>query len=155
MNDNTQVWAAKSPNPAKRYLMEYRTMVRRRDALLDELDRLKEANQRATSRITAVRLSGTSGHGGFENGAIRAVDGENQLQEVIRHIDECLRVRLVLIEQLPDERQKLVLTYRYINGDGWSWIMKTMHYAERQAFRVHGEALAEICRLMKDGSKWQ
>ena len=94
MNDNTQVWVAKSPNPAKRYLMEYRTMVRRRDALLDELDRLKEANQRATSRITAVRLSGTSGHGGFENGAIRVVDGENQLQEVIRHIDECLRARL-------------------------------------------------------------
>jgi hypothetical protein len=30
-----------------------------------------------------------------------------------------------------------------------------MHYAERQAFRVHGEALAEIYRMLKDGSKWQ
>ena len=53
------------------------------------------------------------------------------------------------------ERQKLVLTCRDINGDGWDRIMKTMRYAERQAFLVHEEALAEICRLMKDGSKWQ
>jgi hypothetical protein len=153
MNNNTHVWQARDSNPAKRYLMEYRTLVHRRDALLDELDRLNDANQRATSRITAIRLSGTSGHGGFEDGALRVVDGEARLQQLVEHIDECLSARLAMIDLLPDERQKLVLTYRYINGNSWEQIMKIMHYAERQAFRVHGEALAEICRMLKDGSK--
>ena len=61
MHDST-VWQAREINPAKRYLLEYRTLIKRRDALLDELDRLQDANHRATSRLTAVRLGGTGGH---------------------------------------------------------------------------------------------
>jgi len=147
-NDNN-TWRAKEPNPAKRYLMEYRNLIKRRDALLDELDRLREANQRATSRLTAVRLSGTGGHGGFENGAIRAVDTEASLRKVIARIDACLDARLAAIEGLTDERQKLVLTYRYINGWGWREIGQVMGYEERQVFRVHGDALAGIPRDLR------
>ncbi|MDD3212093.1 MAG: hypothetical protein PHY64_00335 [Eubacteriales bacterium] len=150
MDNNTQFWNRREPNPAKRYLWEYLTLVKRRDALLDELDRLREANQRATSRLTAVRLSGTSGHGGFEDGALRVVDGETTLRQVIAHIDECLNTRLVIIEQLKDERQKLVLTYRYIKGMGWDEIMDTMHYQRTQVWKLHGEALEEVRRGMKE-----
>ena len=151
MSDTAQVWVEKSPNPAKRYLMEYRTLIRRRDALLDELDRLRDANQRVTSRLTATRSTAVGGHGGFENGVIRAVDGEGQLNEIIEHIDECLKTRLVLIDRLPDERQKLVLTYRYINGDSWEQIMRTMHFEKSEIFRCHGYALASIRKFMQSG----
>jgi hypothetical protein len=135
--------------------MEYLTLRKRRDALLEELDRLREANQRATSRLTATRLSGTGGHASFADGAIRVVDGEASLRHIIEHIDECLDARLAVIEQLPDERQKLVLTYRYINGCGWDEIMNVMHYQERQVFEHHGRALFEIMRLLKVRSKTQ
>lgn len=149
MLNTNNTWKAKEPNPAKRYLAEYRTLVRRRDALIEELDRLREATMRATSRLSATRLSGTSSRGGMENSAIRHVDGEAALERIIAHIDECLAARLSLIEQLTDERQKLVLTYRYI--DGWSWqdIVRKMGYENRHIFRLHGDALSEILTAMK------
>ncbi len=148
MNNNT-TWKAKMPNPVKRYLAEYRTLVKRRDALTEELDRLREASTRAASRITATHLSDTGTRGGMEDNIIRLVDGEEALRSTIAHIEECLAARLVLIEQLVDERQKLVLTYRYIRGLDWPDIMRLMHYADRQVFNLHGRALAEIHMIMK------
>ncbi len=147
MPDNT-VWARRDPNPAKRYLMEYRTLIKRRDALLDELDRLREANQRATSRLTAVRLGGTGGHASFADGAIRVVDAEGTLNATVLRLDVCLAERLAAIERLSDERQKLVLTYRYINGWDWPEIGKALQYDKRQIFRFHGEALASILKKL-------
>lgn len=153
MNNNT-TWKAEASNPVKRYLAEYRTLVKRRDTLTEELDRLREASTRATSRITATHLSDTGTRGGMEDNIIRLVDGEEALRSTIAHIEECLAARLVLIEQLVDERQKLVLTYRYIRGLDWEDIGHRMHYERSQIFRFHGQALAEIGRLMQHRSKW-
>ena len=147
MPDST-VYIRRDPNPAKRYLMEYRTLIKRRDALLDELDRLREANQRATSRLTAVRLGGTGGHASFADGAIRVVDAEGALNVVILRLDACIAERLDVIERLTDERQKLVLTYRYINGWDWEQIGTELRYDKRQVFRFHGEALAAVLKKM-------
>ena len=155
MIENARFRRGETMNPAKRYLLEYLPLRKRRDALLDELDRTQEASMRATSRLTATRLSGTSGHGGFENNAIRYVDCEAVLQKHIDRIGRCLEERLDMIDRLPDERQKLVLTYRYVNGWRWEEIMNVMNYAEKQIFRYHGAALAEIQRFMKDDSKRQ
>ena len=155
MIENARFRRGETMNPAKRYLLEYLPLRRRRDALLDELDRTQEASLRATSRLTATRLSGTSGHGGFENSAIRYVDCEAVLQKHIDRIGRCLEERLDMIERLPDERQKLVLTYRYINGCEWEEICQVMHYQERQVFEHHGRALFEITQLLKVRSKTQ
>ena len=155
MIENARFRRGETMNPAKRYLLEYLPLRKRRDALLDELDRTQEASMRATSRLTATRLSGTSGHGGFENNAIRYVDCEAVLQKHIDRIGRCLEERLDMIDRLPDERQKLVLTYRYVNGWRWEEICKVMHYEARRAYMLHGDALEEIQRVRKECSKMQ
>jgi DNA-directed RNA polymerase specialized sigma subunit len=155
MIEQTQVWVGREQNPAKQYLMDYRALVKRRDALLDELDRMREATMRATSRMTATRLSGTSSHGGMEDSILRVIDGEERLKQVIAGIDESLDARLSLIDQLTDERQKLVLTYRYINGLGWDEVIRKMQLSDRPVFIFHGKALTEISRLIQIDSKNQ
>lgn len=140
MRDNT-VWRAKEPSPAKGYLAEYRLLKLRREALVQELDRLREATLRATSRITATRLSGTGSRGGMEDSAVRRVDGEAALAQIIAHIDECLAARLALLERLGDERHKLILTCRYIQGWNWEDIGHRLHYERSMIFKLHGEAL--------------
>ena len=150
MIENARFRRGETMNPAKRYLLEYLPLRKRRDALLDELDRTQEASMRATSRLTATRLSGTSGHGGFENNAIRYVDCEAVLQKHIDRIGRCLEERLDMIERLPDERQKLVLTYRYVNGCQWEEIMRIMNYQRTQLWEIHGAALVEINRNIKE-----
>ncbi len=138
-------------NPAKKYLLEYIDLRNRRDALLSELERTREASLRATSRLTATRLSGTSGHGGFEDNAIRGVDCEAALQKVIDRISGKLEERLDMIDRLPEERQKTLMTYRYINGCGWEEIMNVMHFEKTEIFRCHGYALSVICGFLKRG----
>ena len=150
MIENARFRRGETMNPAKRYLLEYLPLRKRRDALLDELDRTQEASMRVISRLTATRLSGTSGHGGFENNAIRYVDCEAVLQKHIDRIGRCLEERLDMIDRLPDERQKLVLTYRYINGCEWEEICNVMHYQRTQLWEIHGDALGKINRWIKE-----
>ena len=59
---------------------------------------------------------------------------------------------MVNIEQLPGERQKLVLTFRYVNGWNWNEICRRLCYGKSQVFRLHREALAGIAHLMKVSS---
>jgi DNA-directed RNA polymerase specialized sigma subunit len=116
---------------AQRYLEEYRQLLLRREALLTERDRLREGYLRA---------------GGNPDDP---APGEEAVSEIVDHIGEAIAVRLALLEQLPGERQKLVLTFRYINGWDWNEICRRLCYGESQIFRLHREALAELTRLMK------
>ncbi len=148
MSENTRVWRAEETLPAKRYLMEYRMLSERRDALLAELERLREATLRATSRLSPARPSGRPGHGASEDGMLRVVDAEERLKQVIRHTGEALAARLALIERLPDERHKTLLTLRYINGLAWEKIGYHMHYERTQVFEIHAQALAAVQAAM-------
>ena len=119
---------------AQRYLEEYRQLLLRREALLTERDSLREGYRRA---------------GGNPDGP---VPGEEAINAVMDHIGEAVMARLALIEQLPGERQKLVLTFRYVNGWDWNEICRRLCYGKSQVFRLHREALVGITRLMKVSS---
>lgn len=45
------------------------------------------------------------------------------------------------IEQMRDEREKMLLTYRYLNGYGWERIAVEMEISWRHTLRLHGNAL--------------
>lgn len=127
--------------PVKRYLMEYASLLKRQQALADELDRLYAAATRATASLSAVGPSGGLNAGAREDAVLRAIDGEARLREVTAHIGEALSARLVLIERLPEERQKTLMTLRYISGWGWERIGYEMHYERTQVFDIHRQAL--------------
>jgi hypothetical protein len=117
---------------AQNYLQDYRVLVLRREALLEE----KKSLHASTVRV------GPDGNPDIK------VPGEDALQQTIDHIGEALAVRLVLIELLTDEQQKLLLTYRYINGWSWEEIRRRMNYCNTQAFRIHRFALANLEALI-------
>ena len=151
MTGQSRVWRAAETNPVKRYLMEYQALVCRRDALLKELDLMRDVTMRATGRIAAMRLSGTGNHGGNEDAMLRVVDGEAKLLAVIDHVCEALVVRLALLETLTDERHKTLLTLRYVNGLSWEQIGYAMHYERTQVFEIHGQAL-KAAQAAMDGA---
>lgn len=51
------------------------------------------------------------------------------------------------IEEMENEREKLLLTYRYLCGYGWERIAVEMGYGIRKIYYIHGDALKhfEIC----------
>ncbi len=136
---------------AKHWLSDYRDLCSRRDALVHELDSLRAATTRATSHLSQAHIQRLPAHGSFEERSLELIEAQNRLKTLIEHIAESLAVRLTLIEQLQDERHRLVLTLRYINGLPWFKVEHAMHYERRQVFYFHAEALKEVARLMEDG----
>ena len=151
MPGQSRIWRTAETNPVKRYLMEYQVLVCRRDALLRELERLRDATTRATGRIAQALPSGTANHGGNEDALLRVVDGEARLITVIDHLCEALVARLAVLETLADERHKTLLTLRYINGRSWEQIGYDMHYERTQVFEIHGQAL-EAAQAAMEGA---
>lgn len=45
------------------------------------------------------------------------------------------------IEQLPDEQERMILSYRYIRGYTWEYISRCTGYCLTQVHRIHNKAL--------------
>ena len=134
-------------NPAKRYLQEYRAILLRVQRLEHHLTTVWDGATRATSRLTATRLSGTAKRDAIANAAVELADGEAALRAEVYHLREALAMRLFLLDQLADERHKAILTARYIDGMHWEEIAKAMHYDPRWLRELHGRALAEFSKV--------
>ena len=148
----TGVYRQKEVNPAKAWLRGYLDEKARLESLMRTIDDLSEVCQRATSRLTATRLSGTGSHGGFEGSSIHKTDAEKELQQRVEHIHEYLLVREVMISRLEDSRQKRLLTLRYLEGLSWQQISREMNYSLDRLYELHGYALKMI-RILKDATK--
>lgn len=154
----------KPRHPAILYLSEYRAKVKRIEALKAALEHTREMATNVSVRADTDRVSGSKARDSMANQAICAVDVERRIKTTIRHLQECLDMRLFLIEQIDtgnpqeDENEKLVLTYRYINCLPWREIQKKMHYEAAPVYRLHGRALQSFWKVYqtqqtKDDSK--
>ena len=143
----------KQANPAKAFLRRYRALCGRVDALQMAID---DAMQRATNTGITLReikvLSSPAEHDPMARDVCSAVDACEILYEEKRRAQDALREILSAIDSLTDERQKELLTKRYIVGQGFDGIMAEMHYEKTQMYVIHGRALVEINKWMTNNS---
>ena len=132
-----------APNPAKAFLARYRFLVARRAALLDEVASIME---RATDTSAKLRPIVAAAGASDKLGEIvaAAVDAQAGVLEASEEISARLREVLAAIESVPDDRQRLVLTLRYVRGLSWTQIQEAMHYERTQVYVLHGRALAAV-----------
>ena len=132
-------------NPAKAFLRRYRALCGRVDALQRAID---EAMQRAMNTSITLKeikvLSSPAEHDPMAKDVCSAVDACEILYAEKGKAQEALRVILSAIDSLKDERQKELLTRRYVAGEGFQDICERMHYEKTQIFVIHGRALVEI-----------
>ena len=132
-------------NPAKVFLRRYRSLSGRIDALQRAID---EAMQRAMNTSITLKeikvLSSPAESDPMARDVCSAVDACGILYEKKAEAEAALREILSAIDSLRDERQKEVLTRRYITGQGFREIREAMHYEETQIFVIHGRGLFEI-----------
>ena len=55
------------------------------------------------------------------------------------------------INQLEDERHRVILREHYINGLSFCEISDILGYTERHLYRIHGDALLKFQDILKDG----
>ena len=144
----------KQDNPAKVFLRRYRSMCGRVDALQKAIN---EAMARAFGTALTLKqvkvLSSPAEHDPMARDVCNAVDATEILREEKAKTEEALREILAAIDSLTDERQKEILTRRYINGEGFQEIMDKVGYERTQAYVIHGRALIEINKWLANRQK--
>ena len=137
-------------NPAKLFLLQYISLSGRVDALTRAIN---DAMERAWNTGVSIKeikvLSSPAEHDPMARDICDAVDATETLREYKSKADAVLRDILTAIDSVQDERQKLLLTLRYINGLNFKDIKETMHYEETQIFVIHGRALVEINKWLE------
>ena len=71
-------------------------------------------------------------------------------------IDELVDFKITMgnyINQLEDERHRVILREHYINGLSFLEISKNLGYTERHLYRIHGDALMKFQDILKDDTK--
>jgi DNA-directed RNA polymerase specialized sigma subunit len=76
--------------------------------------------------------------------------------EINDEINELIRLKSEIAEtirEVDDVNCELLLVKRYISGKSWEEIAEEMQYSISGIFRIHGEALKKINKILKRQKK--
>ena len=142
---STAFTAATMTNKDKiKYLKRYITLDRVIDRKLEEVARLRAKLTRVTEVFTAEPRGGGSIYGKTEEILAKIVDLE---KEIDADVDRLIEVRdsiKSIIEAVEDDRERLLLQYRYLDGKTFEWIAAEMNLSWQWVHKLHSKALAKI-----------
>ena len=127
-----------------KYLKRYINLDREIERKLEEVSRLRSKLTRVTEVFTAEPRGGGSIYGKTEEILAKIVDLEN---EIDTDVDRLVTIRdgiKTIIEAVEDDRERLLLQYRYLDGRTFEEIAVQMHYSWRQIHRLHSRALTNL-----------
>ena len=140
----------KPENPAKLFLRRYIALTGRIDALQKAID---EAMERAFSTSVTLKevivKNSPAEHDPMARDVCNAVDACEILYQHKMAATIALQEILTAVDSLTDERQKELITLRYILGLNFPEIVEKMHYSETRVFVIHGRALIEINKWLE------
>lgn len=135
----------KKDNPAKTFLRRYIALSGRVDALSHAIDQAMERALNTGVSLKEVKvLSSPAEYDPMARDVVNAVDTCEILYRYKGEAEAALRDILSAIDSLTDERQKEILTMRYVAGMGFQDIQEKIHYEKTQMYIIHGRALVEI-----------
>ena len=127
-----------------KYLKRYVILDREIDRKLKEVDCWRAKLSRLTPVYSSQPKGGGSIRGKTESIIAKIVDLEN---EIDTDIDQLVAIRdeiKAVIESVEDDRERLLLQYRYLDGKTFEWIAVEMNYSWRQIHRLHSKALINL-----------
>lgn len=126
-----------------KFLRRYRINELAIERTQDELERLRSVAERCTASITGAASKSVSGDR-IQAAVERMASWERRLSA---QVWDALRLREEIesaIESVKDDRLRLLLRYRYIDGLTWEKIAARMHLDYRWVLRLHGRALGRL-----------
>lgn len=136
---------SRQENPAKVFLRRYKALSGRVDALTRAINDAMERAFNTGVILREIRVqSSPAEHDPMARDVCNAVDASEILYEYKAQAEAALREILAAIDSLKDERQKEVLTRRYINGEPFAKVAELVHFSEPVVYVLHGRALIGI-----------
>ncbi|WP_273478644.1 DUF1492 domain-containing protein [Ignavigranum ruoffiae] len=136
---------------AKEYLKQL-------DWIEDEIKLLKlEYEKVSSSLLGAVRLKEID----VQSSPVDKMDDTYIIlfeysQRLSRKQEELFKKKVEISEQIDlvkDDKCRQLLKYRYVIGFDWKKIADIMRYNTRYIYKLHGKALQEFSKIMKEDTK--
>ena len=127
-----------------KYLKRYIILDREISRKVEEVLRLRANLEKVTSVLTPEPKGGGSIYPKQEDYITRIVDLEADINQ---DIDQLLNIRkeiVTTIEAVEDDRERLLLQYRYLDGYTFEWIAGDMELSWRWIHILHSKALDKI-----------
>lgn len=133
----------------RQFLKEVRHSYLYTQVLCERAERYRSMAMRATSRVDALRVSGTSERSKMETYVLEMVDVHDELKRETDRLLEKSRKAERIIGLLPDQRQRMVLQLRYLCGMKWEDMADKLHYTLRWMHKLHRDALDTLALMQK------
>lgn len=138
-------------NPTKTFLNRYRYLVQRRESLLRQLDIIRVRATGTAIQFKPVSVMSSSAiYDQMAEAAVAMADSSKLLDELVQEIDRSLVQILTAINHVEDERQRTVLTLRYVEGLPWEKIQHKLSYEHTQTMMLHGRGLQAVSAWLKE-----
>lgn len=128
-----------------KYLKRYVWLNKKIDRKYAEIERWRTMLGKVTAQYTSQPKGGGSI---YKSSDINIVDKIVDLEaELNNEIDQLIDIRAeieAVIAAVEDDRERLLLQYRYLDGKTFEWIAAKMNYSWRQIHRLHSRALTNL-----------
>jgi Sigma-70, region 4. len=127
-----------------KYLKRFMILDHEIDRKVKEVVHWREMLGKVTAVYTPEPKGGGSIYSKTEDIVAKIVDLE---QEINNDVDKLIGIRQEIspiIEAVDDDRERLLLQYRYLDGRTFEWIAAGMNYSWRWVHKLHNKALNSI-----------
>jgi len=139
---------------AKEYLNQAYKLNNRINSKLEQLEVLKSLSMKVTSCFSDVKVIHESNEKSqMEKNLVKIIDLSVEIND---EINELIRLKSEIAEtirEVDDVNCELLLVKRYISGKSWEEIAEEMQYSISGIFRIHGEALKKISKILRRQKK--
>ena len=135
---------------AKEYLQQAYQIHRSIQARKQQVARLRELAECATSIANAARVSGTPARSKVESTVCRIADLQAMIQRDLCRLAEKYEEIQRIIDKVEEGPYRDLLIHRYLNFSTWVEIESRMAYSHQHMMRLHGSALEKISDILKD-----
>ena len=140
---------------AKEYLSQAFRLDKRINSKLAVLSSLKDMAIRTTSLISDEVVSHTRNVNRLQDIIAKIVDAENEVNESIDLLVELKREITSLIGSVANPSCQILLEHRYLCYHSWEEIAVELNMNIRSIYRLHGEALQEVDRILQHEKKFE
>lgn len=133
-------------------IADKKAMLKRYIGLEKRIARLIDEKKRWEEKATAISpiysdMPKTAGCDKLQNAVCRIVELEQDIDlEIDAQVDLRRRIETAVAD-IKDERLRDIIRYRYIDGFTWERIAVEMELTYQWVYKLHGDALKEICLL--------
>ena len=120
------------------------------DAGFERIQQLRALAERRTAAYgrEKVRASGAADH--RMDVVAKIVDAERELDMQIDHMLALKAEIRDTIARVSDERMRVLLELRYLNGRTWEDVAEQMNYTTRNIYNLHSAALKAVALLISE-----